>query len=150
MRTRWPVAAILGLLIAAGGVHAQQRYPTKPIRLIVPFPPGGQTDVVARLVAMRLGEAFGQTVVVDNRIGGGGTIGVETAVKSLPDGYTMMQVSTSYAANAALYKLPYDAKNDVVPVVMIGEIANMVTVTPSGSFKSVKDLIAYAKANPGK
>jgi tripartite-type tricarboxylate transporter receptor subunit TctC len=150
MRSRWPVAAILGLLIAAGGVQAQQRYPTKPIRLIVPFPPGGQTDVVARVVAMKLGEAFGQTVVVDNRMGGGGTIGVETAVKSLPDGYTMMQVSTSYAANAALYKLPYDAKNDVVPVVMIGEIANMVTVTPSGSFKSVKDLIAYAKANPGK
>jgi tripartite-type tricarboxylate transporter receptor subunit TctC len=144
------MTAILGLLIAAGGVHAQQRYPTKPIRLIVPFPPGGQTDVVARVVAMKLGEAFGQTVVVDNRTGGGGTIGVETAVKSLPDGYTMMQVSTSYAANAALYKLPYDARNDVVPVVMIGEIANMVTVTPSGPFKSVKDLIAYARANPGK
>jgi tripartite-type tricarboxylate transporter receptor subunit TctC len=72
------------------------------------------------------------------------------AVKSLPDGYTMMQVSTSYTSNAALYKLPYDARNDIVPVVMIGEIANMVTVTPSGPFKSVKDLIAYAKANPGK
>jgi tripartite-type tricarboxylate transporter receptor subunit TctC len=139
-----------GLQIAAGGAHAQQNYPTKPIRLIVPFPPGGQTDVVARVVALKLGEAFGQTVVVDNRAGGGGTIGVEVGVKSPPDGYTMMQVSTSYTSNAALYKLPYDAKNDIVPVVMIGEIANMVTVTPSGSFKTVKDLIAYAKANPGK
>jgi tripartite-type tricarboxylate transporter receptor subunit TctC len=89
-------------------------------------------------------------VVVDNRQGGGGTIGVEMAVKSPPDGYTMVQVSTSYAANAALYKLPYDARNDIVPVVMIGEIANMVTVTPSGPFRSVKDLIAYAKANPGR
>jgi tripartite-type tricarboxylate transporter receptor subunit TctC len=150
MRSSWLVTVIAGLLIVAGGVHAQQKYPTKPIRLIVPFPPGGQTDVVARTLAQKLGEAFGQTVVVDNRQGGGGTIGVEMAVKSPPDGYTMVQVSTSYAANAALYKLPYDARNDIVPVVMIGEIANMVTVTPSGPFKSVKDLIAYARANPGK
>ena len=150
MRSVWLVTVIAGLLVAAGGAQAQQKYPTKPVRLIVPFPPGGQTDVVARVVALKLGEAFGQTVVVDNRTGGGGTIGVEMAVKSLPDGYTMMQVSTSYTSNAALYKLPYDAKNDIVPVVMIGEIANMVTVTPSGPFKSVKDLIAYAKANPGK
>ena len=144
------MSVMAGLLIVAGGVHAQQKYPTKPIRLIVPFPPGGQTDVVARTLAQKLGEALGQTVVVDNRQGGGGTIGVEMAVKSPPDGYTMVQVSTSYAANAALYKLPYDARNDIVPVVMIGEIANMVTVTPSGPFRSVKDLIAYAKANPGR
>ena len=150
MRGYWLATAIVAFVFAVGGVHAQQTYPTKPVRLIVPFPPGGQTDVVARVVALKLSEAFGQTVVVDNRTGGGGTIGVETAVKSLPDGYTMMQVSTSYTSNAALYKLPYDAKNDIVPVVMIGEIANMVTVTPSGPFKSVKDLIAYAKANPGK
>jgi tripartite-type tricarboxylate transporter receptor subunit TctC len=142
--------AILLLLMAAGSVHAQQKYPTKPIRLMVPFPPGGQTDVVARTVAQKLGEAFGQTVVVDNRPGGGGTIGTEIAVKSLPDGYTMLQVSTSYTANAALYKLPYDPRTDIVPVVMIGEIANMVTVTPAGPFKSVKDLITYARANPGK
>ncbi|HZM44901.1 MAG TPA: tripartite tricarboxylate transporter substrate binding protein [Burkholderiales bacterium] len=150
MRSYWLMSVMAGLLIVAGGVHAQQKYPTKPIRLIVPFPPGGQTDVVARTLAQKLGEALGQTVVVDNRQGGGGTIGVEMAVKSPPDGYTMVQVSTSYAANAALYKLPYDARNDIVPVVMIGEIANMVTVTPSGPFRSVKDLIAYAKANPGR
>jgi len=150
MRSYWLMSVMAGLLIVAGGVHAQQKYPTKPIRLIVPFPPGGQTDVVARTLAQKLGEALGQTVVVDNRQGGGGTIGVEMAVKSPPDGYTMVQVSTSYAANAALYKLPYDARNDIVPVVMIGDIANMVTVTPSGPFRSVKDLIAYAKANPGR
>ena len=143
-------AIVVRLLMAAGGVHAQQNYPTKPIRLIVPFPPGGQTDVVARMLAQKLAEAFGQTVVVDNRPGGGGTIGAEIAVKAPPDGYTMLQVSTSYAANAALYKLPYDPLNDIVPIVMIGEIGNMVTVTPSGPFKSVKELIAYAKANPGK
>ena len=150
MRESRIAGVVVALLVAAGSVHAQQKYPTKPIRLMVPFPPGGQTDVVARIVALKLGEAFGQTVVVDNRPGGGGTLGTEIAVKAVPDGYTMLQISTSYTSNAALYKLSYDARGDIVPVVMIGEIANMVTVTPSGPFKSVKDLIAYARANPGK
>ena len=150
MKTCGLVTAFLVLSLAAGGAYAQQGYPTKPIRLIVPFPAGGQTDVVARTISQKLSEAFGQQVVVDNRPGAAGSIGVDIAVKSLADGYTMVQVSTSYAANVALYKLTYDAVNDVVPVVMIGDIANMVTVNPSGPFKSVKELIAYAKANPGK
>ena len=144
------VTAILGFSFAAGEGYAQQNYPTKPVRLIVPFPAGGQTDVVARTISQKLSEVFGQSVVVDNRPGAAGSIGAEIAVKALPDGYTMVQVSTSYAANVALYKLAYDPVRDVVPVVMIGEIANMVVVNPSGSFKSVKELIAYAKANPGK
>jgi len=142
--------AILVLSLATGGAYAQQAYPTKPIRLIVPFPPAGQTDVVARVIAQKLSEAFGQQVVVDNRPGAGGNIGVETGVRAPADGYTMLQISTSYAANVALHKLPYDPINDVVPVIMIGEIANMVTVHPSGPFKSVKELIGYARANPGK
>jgi len=150
MKTCGLVTAFLVLSLAAGGAYAQQGYPTKPIRLIVPFPAGGQTDVVARTISQKLSEAFGQQVVVDNRPGAAGSIGVDIAVKSLADGYTMVQVSTSYAANVALYKLTYDAVNDVAPVVMIGDIANMVTVNPSGPFKSVKELIAYAKANPGK
>jgi len=150
MKTCGLVTAFLVLSLAAGGAYAQQGYPTKPIRLIVPFPAGGQTDVVARTISQKLSEAFGQQVVVDNRPGAAGSIGVDIAVKSLADGYTMVQVSTSYAANVALYKLTYDAVNDVVPIIMIGDIANMVTVNPSGPFKSVKELIAYAKANPGK
>jgi len=150
MRTHWLMAATLGLLLAAGGVHAQQNYPTKPIRLIVPFPAGGQTDIVVRTLAHKLTESFKQQVVVDNRPGGGGTIGAEIAVKTTPDGYSFVAVSTSYASNAALYKLPYDPLKDMAPVVMIGEIANLMTVNPSSSFRSVKDLIAYAKANPGK
>ena len=144
------IAAILGFSLAATGAHAQQSYPTKPIRLIVPFPAGGQTDVVARTISLKLAEAFGQSVVVDNRPGAAGSIGVELALKSAADGYTMLQISTSYAANVALYKLAYDPVKDVEPVIMIGEIANMVTVNPSGPFKSVKELINYAKANPGK
>jgi tripartite-type tricarboxylate transporter receptor subunit TctC len=144
------MAAILGLSFAAGGGYAQQNYPTKAIRLIVPFPAGGQTDVVARTLSLKLADAFGQPVVVDNRPGAAGSIGAELAVRAASDGYTMVMVSTSYAANAALYKLPYDPLNAVVPIVMIGEIANMVTVNPSGPFTTVKELIAYAKANPGK
>jgi tripartite-type tricarboxylate transporter receptor subunit TctC len=150
MKTYAVVVAILGLSVVAGGGYAQQNYPTKPIRLIVPFPAGGQTDVVARTISQKLSDAFGQTVVVDNRPGAAGSIGVDIAVKAPADGYTMVQVSTSYAANVALYKLAYDPVKDVVPIVMIGEIANIVAVNPSGSFKSVKELIAYAKANPGK
>lgn len=150
MRTYRLMTAILTSLLAAGGAHAQQAYPTKPIRLIVPFPAGGQTDIVVRTVAHKLTETFRQQVVVDNRSGGGGTIGAEIAVKTTPDGYSFVAVSTSYASNAALYKLPYDPLKDVAPVAMIGEIANLMTVNPSSSFTSVKELVAHARGNPGK
>ena len=144
------IAAVVVLAFAAGAGHAQQQYPNKPIRLIVPFPAGGQTDVVARTVAQKLSDAFGQSVVVDNRPGAAGSIGVEIAVKAAPDGYTMLQISTSYAANVALYKLAYDPVKDIEPIAMIGEIANMVVVNTASPYKTVKDLIGYAKANPGK
>jgi tripartite-type tricarboxylate transporter receptor subunit TctC len=150
MRTHWLMTATLGLLLAAGGVHAQQKYPTKPIRLIVPFPAGGQTDIVVRTLAHKLTDSLGQQVVVDNRPGGGGTIGAEVAVRTTPDGYSFVAVSTSYASNAALYKLPYDPLKDMLPVVMVGEIANLMTVNPSSSITNVRELIAYAKATPGK
>jgi tripartite-type tricarboxylate transporter receptor subunit TctC len=144
------MTALLGLLLSASGVQAQNAYPTKPIRLLVPFPAGGQTDIIARTFAQKLTESFKQTVVVDNRPGAAGSIGVDIAVKSNPDGYTFIMVSTSYAANAALYKLSFDPVKDVTPVVMIGEIANLVTANPSGPARNIKELIAYAKANPGK
>jgi tripartite-type tricarboxylate transporter receptor subunit TctC len=150
MRTYWLMTAILGLLLAAGGVYAQQQYPTNPIRLIVPFPPGGQTDIVARMVAQKLTESFGVSIVVDNRPGGGGTIGPESAVRANPDGYTMIMVTASYAANAALYKLSYDPVHDVAPIALIGEAGFVVTLHPSVPVKSIKELIAYDKANPGK
>jgi tripartite-type tricarboxylate transporter receptor subunit TctC len=150
MRIYWLMTAIVGLLLAASGVHAQQTYPTRPVRLIVPFPFGGQTDIVARMLAQKLTETFKQTVVVDNRPGGGGTIGTEIAVRTNPDGYSMIMVSASYATNASLYKLSYDPVNDVVPIVLIGETGFVVTVSLSGPIKSVTELIAYDKANPGK
>jgi len=150
MRTYGLMFAMLGLLLTAGSVHAQQQYPTKPIRLIVPFAPGGQSDVVARMLAQRLTETFKTTVLVDNRPGGGGAIGIETAVRANPDGYTMLIVSAAYAANAALYKLPYDAVNDVAPIALVGETGFLVTLHPSVPVKRTSELIAYDKANPGK
>lgn len=150
MKTCGLITAFLVFSIVAGGSHAQQVYPHKPIRLIVPFPSGGQTDVVARMLSQKLGEAFGQLVVVDNRPGAAGSLGVDIAVRSPADGYTMLMISTSYTGNVALYKLNYDPVNDIVPIVMVGEIGNMVTVNPSGPFTSVNGLIAYAKANPRK
>jgi tripartite-type tricarboxylate transporter receptor subunit TctC len=146
----WLVTAIFGLLLAAGAVHAQQIYPTKPIRLIVPSAPGGATDIVARMLGQKLTETFKQAVVVDNRPGGGSSIGTETAVRANPDGYTMILVASAYATNAALYKQSYDAVNDVAPIALIGETAFVVTLHPSVPAKSIKALIAHDKANPGK
>lgn len=150
MWTHWPKVLMLGLLLVASGVHAQQNYPAKPIRLVVPFPAGGSTDIMARMMAHRLSETFKKAIVVDNRPGAGGAIGIEIVVGANPDGYTMLIVSAAYAANAALYRLPYDPVNGVTPITLIGETGYVVTVHPSGPFKSVKELIAYDKANPGK
>jgi tripartite-type tricarboxylate transporter receptor subunit TctC len=150
MRDFWWMAAVLGLLLAGSGAHAQSPYPTKPVRLIVPFPAGGQTDIITRTFALKLTEAFGQPVVVDNRPGAAGTIGTEIAVRANPDGYSLVMVSTSYAANAALYKLPFDPLKDVVPITLIGIIPNLVVVNPAGPVRSIKELIAYDRANPGK
>lgn len=150
MRTYWLMTTILGLLLAAGGVHAQQKYPTKPIRLIVAFPPGGGADIVARVMAQKVTESFGVPVVVDNRPGAAGMIGTEIAVRANPDGYTLILVEGGYAANAAVHKLPYDPVNDVAPISLIGETGFVVTLHPSVSIKSIKELIAYDKANPGK
>jgi tripartite-type tricarboxylate transporter receptor subunit TctC len=128
--------------------YAQKNYPTKPIRLIVPFAPGGGTDIVARALSKNLTAAFGQSVVVDNRAGGGGTIGAETTVRAVPDGYTLAMVSGSYGANAALFKLPYDPINDITPISLIGETGFLVSLHPGVPAKTIPELIAMAKAKP--
>lgn len=143
------VAATVATLLTTLPAMGAEGYPTKAIRLLVPFAPGGGTDIVARGLAQKLGEALGQPVIVDNRAGGGGTIGVETAVRAVPDGYTLIMVSGSYAANAALLKLPYDPVNDILPIALIGETAFLVSVHPGVAAKSVKELIALAKSKPG-
>jgi tripartite-type tricarboxylate transporter receptor subunit TctC len=146
------VASITAAALSGGHALAQTKgeaYPTKPVRMIVPFAPGGGTDIVARAMAQKLTETLGQSVVVDNRAGGGGTIGAETAVRSAPDGYTLAMVSGSYATNAALFKLPYDPVNDVTPIALIGETGFLVSLHPSVQAKTIKELIALAKAKPG-
>ena len=141
--------AATALLATVGTAHAQQKYPVRPIRLVVPFAPGGGTDIMARSLAQKLSEAFGQTVVVDNRAGGGGTVGTETVVRANPDGYTMIIVSGSFAANAAVYKLPYDSVNDIAPVALVGETGNVIALPLAVPIKSIQELIAYDKASPG-
>jgi tripartite-type tricarboxylate transporter receptor subunit TctC len=143
------VAVCASLLAAPTVAQNRSSYPNKPIRMIVPFPPGGGTDIMARLFAQKFGDATGQVVVVDNRAGAGGTIGAETTVRAAPDGYTLCMVSTSYSTNAALFKLPYDAVRDITPIVMIGDAGILLTLHPSVAAKNVKELIALAKAKPG-
>jgi tripartite-type tricarboxylate transporter receptor subunit TctC len=142
--------AILLLAAFAPAAWAQQPYPSKPIRLLVPFAPGGGVDLISRVIGPQITKSFGQQVVVDNRPGGGGTIAAETVVRADPDGYTLLMASGAYSANAALYNLPYDPLADIQPIVRIGETGFIIVVRPALPVKTVKELIAHAKANPGK
>ena len=146
------VALLIGaVLTSAGTTNAgAQAYPTKPIRLIAPFPPGGGTDLLSRIIAVPVGEALGQTVVVDNRPGAGGAIGAEMTVRAAPDGYTLALVSSSYAATSAFQKIPYDPVKDIEPVILIGTTGLVISVHPKVAANSIKELIAQAKTNPGK
>ena len=153
MRKPGRVTAVAAALLVAGlacsGAQAQKDYPTKSIRLIVPFAPGGGTDIVARLMAQKLTEAFRQTVIVDNRAGGGGTMGAETAVRATPDGYTVIIMSGSYATNAAMFKLPYDPVKDILPMGLIGDTAFLLALHPGVPIKSVHELLAFSRSKPG-
>ena len=144
--------SFLGLVLALLAAAATaQPYPSRPVRLIIPFPPGGSNDIVGRMAAAQLGERLGQAVVVDNRTGAGGTIGTDVAAKALPDGYTLLLISTAHAFNAAMYKkLPYDPAGSFVPVAMLGTGPAALVVHPSLPVHSVQDLIALAKQKPGQ
>src|SRR5262245_34494169 len=142
--------ALLAALLAAAGAAAAQSYPSRPIRFIVPFPPGGGTDITARAVAQKLGESWSQTVVVDNRPGANGTIGADIAAKSAPDGHTITMISSSHAVNAGLYaKLPYNILKDLAPITQATSQPYVLVIHPSVPARSVKELVAVAKAKPG-
>jgi tripartite-type tricarboxylate transporter receptor subunit TctC len=142
------VPALLAAAVAGGAFG--QVYPSKPIRLIVPFAPGGGTDITARAVAQKLTETWGQTVVTDNRPGANGTIGVDVAAKSAPDGYTLTMISSSHAVNVGLYtKLPYDLIKDLAPIIQLTRQPYALVIHPSVPAKSVKELVALARAKPG-
>ncbi|HYK15406.1 MAG TPA: tripartite tricarboxylate transporter substrate binding protein [Burkholderiales bacterium] len=140
-----------GALAFIGAVHAQS-YPSKSIRYVVPYAPGGSTDIVARVLALKLSEAMGQQVVVDNRPGAGGAIGADIVAKSPPDGYTMVTAVTSIMAiNQFLYrKLPYDPEKDFAPVTQVGSLPLILVIHPSLPAKNVREFIAIAKAKPGQ
>ena len=142
-------AVAAGCLFAATGYA--QTYPAKPIRFLVGFPPGGTSDILARTIGQKLGEAVGQQVVIDNRPGAGGNIGAEAAAKSAPDGYTIFMSTTSQAISASLYsKLNYDLVRDFAPITQAVNYTNLLVVHPSLPVRSVKELIALAKARPGE
>ena len=148
--SRCTLLALLSVSFVYAGVAAAQGYPVKPIRIIVPYTPGGSTDVVSRILAPRLTEILGQTVVVENRPGGSSTIGVNFVAKSPPDGYTLGIVNIAFVANPSLMKkVPYDTETDLVPVSQISTATLVMAVHPSVPARSVKELIALAKAKPG-
>jgi tripartite-type tricarboxylate transporter receptor subunit TctC len=133
-----------------GDALGADAWPMRPIRLIVPFPPGGSNDIVARLVGARLTERLGKTVVVDNRAGAAGTIGTEIAVRSQPDGHTLLIISVAYAYNPMVYKLPYDPVKAISPVTLLGTGPTSLVINPGLPINSVKDFVALAKSTPGQ
>jgi tripartite-type tricarboxylate transporter receptor subunit TctC len=138
------------LFAGCAALAAAQNYPTKPVRLIVPFPPGGSNDIVGRLMAQELTEKLGKQVVVDNRGGAGGVLGSEIAANSDPDGHTLLIISVAYSFNPAMYKLRFDPDKAFVPIAILGTGPNALTVSPKLPANSVKELIAMAKAQPDK
>ena len=128
---------------------AAQQYPTKPVRIIVPFAPGGGSDFIARFMAQKLSSTMGAQVIVDNKPGAGGVIGIEQGIKSPADGYTLVLIASSYTVNPSVYKLNFDPVTDITPIVQISQGPLLIVVHPSVPVKTAKDLIAMAKAKPG-
>ena len=145
-------AVVLGAGLLGGTSALAQAYPTKPVTIIVPFAAGGTTDILARIIGQALTAELGQSVVVDNRAGAGGNIGGQAAAKAAPDGHTLfMGTVGTHAINASLYKkMPFDPVKDFAPLTRVANVPNLLVANPAQPYKSVKDLIAYAKANPGK
>jgi tripartite-type tricarboxylate transporter receptor subunit TctC len=143
-------SAVFALLALAAGLAQSQQYPTKVVRIIAPFAPGGGTDFIARLVAQKLTERLGHQVIVENKPGAGGNLGAEFAVKSAPDGYTLLLVAGSYTVNPSLYKLSFDPVNDITPVIQLSQGPFVVAVHPSVPANNLKELIELARRQPDK
>jgi tripartite-type tricarboxylate transporter receptor subunit TctC len=144
--------AVLSVALLANALNAAaQTYPTRPIRLVVPYPPGGATDPVARQMGQKLTDSMGQQVIVDNRPGGGTIIGTDLVAKALPDGYTMLLATSALAISPHLYKnLPYDAVRDFAPITLLCHLHFVLVVNPQLPVNSISGLVTYAKAQPGK
>ena len=144
---RWASGALLSALALSAW---SQSYPAKPVRIIVPFVPGGGVDFMGRLLAQKLSESMGQQVIVENRGGAGGVLGVEAGVRSAPDGYTLIMISSSYPVSPTLYKLTFDPIADITPIILAATGPFVIVVHPSLPVKTTRDLIALAKARPGQ
>jgi len=151
MKTILTSLAIAAAALMPAWAHAADPFPSKPLLLIVPFPPGGATDSILRMVAQKLGERVGQPVLVDNRPGGGTIIATDAGAKAVPDGHTLLGVTAAFAVNTSLYKkLPYDVEKDFAPVTQVSFAPNVLLVNPSLPVNTPQDLLAFAKANPKK
>jgi tripartite-type tricarboxylate transporter receptor subunit TctC len=149
-RRRGALYAVFAVLVlTAAAALAQEPYPARPVRVVVAFAPGGGTDIVARALSSQLSARLGQQFVVDNRPGGGGLAGIELVARAQPNGYTLLVVSSSFAANAALRKTPYDPVNGFQPVSLLSRQALLVLVHPSVPVNNLKDLLAFARSKPG-
>src|SRR5262245_46131913 len=147
------VPFLLAFLLPAPAPAAQttsDSFPARPVRWVIPFPPGGSNDLLSRYLGAKLGDRLGQQVVIDNRGGANGIIGAEMVAGSPADGYTLLLISTSYVMNAAVRPLPYDVEKSFEPVAMIGSSPNSIVVNPGIGINSLKDLVERAKAQPGK
>jgi len=145
------VSMMLAMGLAGSGAGAEtDRYPVKPIRMVVPFTPGGSNDLLGRVLAQKLHATWGQPAIVDNRPGGGSTIGIETVVRAVPDGYTLLLTSGGIASNVSLYKLSFNPVKDLAPVALLAQMPYLLAVHPSVPAKSALELINLAKAQPGK
>ena len=142
--------AAAATLISLSTLASAQDYPNRPVRLIIPFPPGGSNDVVGRMVATKLSERLGKQIVIDNRAGAGGVVGTEVAAAAAPDGYTLLVISIAHSVNPWLYKLKYDSMKSFTPIAQIGAGPSVLAVYPGLPVNSVKELIEHARANPGK
>jgi tripartite-type tricarboxylate transporter receptor subunit TctC len=141
---------LAGVLFAWAVTAFAQDWPTKPIRWVVPYPPGGGTDVIARIVQQRMSEGLGQPIVIENRGGAGGAVGTAEAAKAAPDGYTFLFTLSSHTINPLLYKLNYDVERDFAAVSLIVSVPQLIAANPNSPIKTMKDLVAAAKAEPGK
>jgi tripartite-type tricarboxylate transporter receptor subunit TctC len=148
-RSAWSLAA-LTLLALASGAHAQTAYPSKPIRIVVPFPPGGGVDLLARIVGGKVAETWGQPLIVDHRPGASATLGPELVAKSAPDGYTLVLVTTTFTMTPGLKTVPYDPIRDFTPLTLIAVVPNVVMVHPSLPARTLKELVALARSKPGQ
>lgn len=145
------IAACAAVIAVSPAVIAAEAWPARPIRMLIPFPPGGSNDIIGRMMGLYLGERLGRPVVIDNRSGAGGNLGIDIAAKSDPDGYTMLIISAAYAFAPSMYqKLPYDQVKSFVPVAKIGNGPNVLSIFPGLPVKTTRELIAMAKAKPGQ